>query len=356
MDTILITGGAGFIGSHVIRHFVNKYPNKLILNVDKLTYAGNLENLSDVEGMPNYLFSKLDICDAEPMKERFSKHNVCGVIHLAAESHVDRSITDPLEFIRTNIVGTATLLEAARQYWEGLPEGYEGKMFYYVSTDEVYGSLGPEDPKFNETMKYDPHSPYSASKASADHLVRSYHDTYGMPTVISHCSNNYGPYQFPEKLIPLVINNIVNKKPIPIYGDGKNVRDWLYVEEHVKAIDTLFNPAFNGETFNIGGDNEMTNIDIVRKLIAITDRLLGRQPGEDDNLITFVKDRKGHDKRYAIDATKLMTRTNWKPSGNPDTLLEHTVKWYLDNKTWVDKCTSGEYQQYYELHYKSRIP
>lgn len=352
--TIVVTGGAGFIGSHVIRHFVNKYPDYFIINVDKLTYAGNLENLTDVEGMENYKFEKCDICDDVELRRIFEQYDVDGVIHLAAESHVDRSIHNPLEFIQTNIVGTATLLDVARRYWESLPEGYYGKTFYHVSTDEVYGALElGDEKKFTEDMRYDPHSPYSASKASSDHLVRSYFSTYKMPTVISNCSNNYGPNQFPEKLIPLVINNIVNKKPIPVYGKGDNVRDWLYVKDHANAIDTIFHNGKPGETYNIGGDNEMSNLELVKKIIKLTDDILIREDMEDEKLITFVEDRKGHDKRYAIDASKLMGELGWKPSENKDWLLRETVKWYLENEEWLDNCTSGEYQTYYDKIYGS---
>ena len=348
---IMITGGAGFIGSHLVRRFVRKYPEYLVINVDKLTYAGNLENLTDIEKSENYIFEKVDICDSTEIRRIFEQYDVDGVIHLAAESHVDRSIHNPLEFINTNIVGTANLLETARRYWDSLPEKYYGKTFYHVSTDEVYGSLGELDDRFTEETRYDPHSPYSASKASSDHIVRSYFYTYGMPTVISNCSNNYGPNQFPEKLIPLVINNIVNKKPIPIYGDGRNVRDWLYVKDHANAIDVIFHRGKPGDTYNIGGFNEIANIDLVRNIIRIADDILGREIGEDDNLITFVKDRKGHDRRYAIDPSKLQNEFGWFPSKDMDGLMRETVKWYLDNEEWLDNCTSGEYLTYYDKVY-----
>ena len=352
---IMITGGAGFIGSHLVRRFVRKYPEYLVINVDKLTYAGNLENLTDIEKSENYIFEKVDICDSTEIRRIFEQYDVDGVIHLAAESHVDRSIHNPLEFINTNIVGTANLLETARRYWESLPEKYYGKTFYHVSTDEVYGSLGELDDRFTEETRYDPHSPYSASKASSDHIVRSYFYTYGMPTLISNCSNNYGPNQFPEKLIPLVINNIVNKKPIPIYGDGRNVRDWLYVKDHANAIDVIFHRGKPGETYNIGGFNEIANIDLVRNIIRIADDVLGREIGEDDNLITFVKDRKGHDRRYAIDSSKLQNELGWFPSKDKDGLMRETVKWYLDNEEWLDNCTSGEYLAYYDKVYNQNV-
>ena len=352
--TIVITGGAGFIGSHLVRLFVTKYPEYHIINVDDLTYAGNLENLKDIEREPNYTFEKCDICDGDTLRRIFEENGVDGVIHLAAESHVDRSIKDPMSFVRTNVIGTVTLLNEARRYWESTEEKYEGKVFYHVSTDEVYGALELGDgKKFTEDMRYDPHSPYSASKASSDHFVRAYHDTYKMPTVISNCSNNYGPNQFPEKLIPLVINNIVNKKPIPVYGKGDNVRDWLYVKDHANAIDVIFHNGKPGETYNIGGDNEMSNLDLVKKLLKLTDDVLIREDMEDEKLITFVEDRKGHDKRYAIDASKLMNELGWKPSENKDWLLRETVKWYLDNEEWLDNCTSGEYQTYYDKMYNN---
>lgn len=351
MRNILITGGAGFIGSHVVRHFVNKYPEYNIFNLDKLTYAGNLENLKDIEGKPNYTFIKGDICNYEDMVKLFVEHDIDGVIHLAAESHVDRSIKDPFIFAKTNILGTLNLLEAAKQCWESTESKFNDKKFYHISTDEVYGALKFDKVKFTENTKYDPHSPYSASKASSDHFVRAYHDTYGMPTVITNCSNNYGPYQFPEKLIPLCINNIVNRRPLPIYGTGENVRDWLYVEDHVSAIDLIFHQGKTGETYNIGGSNEMTNIDIVKKIINITDRLLGRNEDEDLSLITFIIDRKGHDLRYAIDSTKLKTDLGWYPAYDFETGIEKTVKWYLDNLDWMKNITNGNYQKYYEKMY-----
>ena len=351
MKNILITGGAGFIGSHVVRHFVNKYPEYNIFNLDKLTYAGNLENLKDIEGKSNYTFIKGDICNYEDIVKMFAEHDIDGVIHLAAESHVDRSIKDPFIFAKTNIFGTINLLEAAKKYWESTESKFNDKKFYHISTDEVYGALKFDNTKFTENTKYDPHSPYSASKASSDHFVRAYHDTYGMPTVITNCSNNYGPYQFPEKLIPLCINNIVNRRPLPIYGTGENVRDWLYVEDHVSAIDLIFHQGKAGETYNIGGSNEMTNIDIVKTIINITDRLLGRNDDEDLSLITFITDRKGHDLRYAIDSTKLKTDLGWYPAYDFETGIEKTIKWYLDNLDWMKNITNGNYQKYYENMY-----
>jgi len=348
--TILITGGAGFIGSHVVRLFVNKYPAYRIVNLDKLTYAGNLENLKDVQGKPNYIFEKGDICNAELMQQIFAKYSVDGVIHLAAESHVDRSIANPMEFIHTNIVGTVTLLNAARKQWEG---NVEGKRFYHVSTDEVYGSLG-ETGLFTETTGYDPKSPYSASKASSDHLVRAYNHTFGLPVVITNCSNNYGPNQFPEKLLPLAINNIKHKKPVPVYGKGENVRDWLYVEDHAKAIDLVFHKGKNGETYNIGGNNEWKNIDLIRLLCRIMDRKLGRSEGESASLITFVKDRAGHDLRYAIDATKIRNELGWKHEVTFEQGLAKTVEWYLENTAWLDHVISGDYAKYYEQQYVKR--
>ncbi len=349
MKNILITGGAGFIGSHLVRFMVCKYPEYRIINLDKLTYAGNLENLRDIEEMPNYVFEKADICDFPVVQSLFSKYEVEGVIHLAAESHVDRSIKEPFAFAQTNVMGTLSLLQAARLAWEGK---WEGKLFYHVSTDEVYGALEPGDGLFTEMTKYNPHSPYSASKAAADHFVRAYHDTYGLPVKISNCSNNYGAYQFPEKLIPLFINNIRHNKPLPVYGKGENVRDWLFVEDHVRAIDLIFHAGKNGETYNIGGFNEWRNIDLIRILVEVTDRLLGRPEGASLGLITYVPDRAGHDLRYAIDSTKLKNELGWEPSLQFEEGIEKTVRWYLDNPEWLDKVTSGEYQKYYELMYK----
>ncbi|MBQ8055400.1 MAG: dTDP-glucose 4,6-dehydratase [Paludibacteraceae bacterium] len=348
--TILITGGAGFIGSHVVRLFVTKYPEYNIINLDALTYAGNLENLKDICDKPNYTFVKGDITDGLFIDQLFEKYQFDGVIHLAAESHVDRSITNPLAFINTNIVGTATLLNAARKIWNN---NYEGKRFYHISTDEVYGSLG-KDGFFYETTSYSPRSPYSASKASSDHLVRAYHHTYNMPVVISNCSNNYGSYQFPEKLIPLSINNIKNNKNIPIYGKGENIRDWLWVEDHARAIDTIFHHGKNGDTYNIGGHNEWTNIDLIKLLCKIMDKKLGRAEGTSAKLITFVTDRAGHDLRYAIDSTKLQKDLGWTPSIQFEEGLEKTVDWYLANEEWLNNITSGDYQKYYEQQYKNK--
>ena len=375
--SIIITGGAGFIGSHVVRLFVNKYPDYRIINLDKLTYAGNLANLKDIEDKPNYKFVKMDICDFEGIYKLMQDEKVDGIIHLAAESHVDRSIKDPFTFARTNVMGTLSLLQAAKLYWESLPEGYEGKMFYHISTDEVYGALAMNHPEgieppfstrassgkhhlaygdefFRETTKYNPHSPYSASKASSDHFVRAYHDTYGMPTIVTNCSNDYGPYQFPEKLIPLFINNIRQRKPLPVYGKGENVRDWLYVEDHARAIDLIFHKGRASETYNIGGFNEWKNIDLIELLIKTTDRLLGRPDGADLDLITFVTDRPGHDERYAIDSSKLQRELGWEPSLQFEEGLEKTVHWYLDNQGWVDNVTSGEYLRYYREMYGER--
>lgn len=384
--SILITGGAGFIGSHVVRLFVNKYPDYHIVNLDKLTYAGNLANLKDIEDSPNYTFIKADICDYEMMLKVMREHRVDGVIHLAAESHVDRSIADPFTFARTNVMGTLSLLQAAKVYWESLsdrkdasghPEGYAGKLFYHISTDEVYGALELTHPEgirppfsttasssehhlaygedfFYETTKYNPHSPYSASKASSDHFVRSFHDTYGMPTIVTNCSNNYGPYQFPEKLIPLFINNIRHRRPLPVYGRGENVRDWLYVEDHARAIDVIFHNGRIAETYNIGGFNEWKNIDIIKVVINTVDRLLGRAEGEDMDLITYVKDRPGHDMRYAIDSTRLQRELGWEPSLQFEEGIEKTVRWYLDHQDWMDNVTSGDYQKYYDRMYRGR--
>ena len=362
---IMVTGGAGFIGSHLVRLLVRKYPQYRIVNVDALTYAGNLANLKDLEDAPNHVFVKADICDFERICGVFAEYSIDGVIHLAAESHVDRSIKDPFTFARTNVMGTLSLLQAARHTWEARPEKYEGKMFYHISTDEVYGSLELTDPQggpdgkgpygdtfFREDTKYDPHSPYSAAKASSDHFVRSFHDTYGMPVIVTNCSNNYGPYQFPEKLIPLFINNIRLGKPLPVYGKGENVRDWLYVEDHARAIDLIFHEGKIAETYNIGGFNEWKNIDLIKVLVAVTDRLIGNPEGHSLKLITYVTDRAGHDLRYAIDSTKLHRELGWKPSLQFEEGIEKTVRWYLDNQDWMDMVTSGEYQNYYENMYK----
>ena len=371
---IIITGGAGFIGSHVVRLFVNKYPDYRIINVDKLTYAGNLANLADIEDRPNYVFVKADICDFDLMLSLMKEYQVDGIIHLAAESHVDRSIKDPFTFARTNVMGTLSLLQAAKLVWES--DGYEGKRFYHISTDEVYGALTMNHPEgieppfktvasseghkaygddfFYETTKYNPHSPYSASKASSDHFVRAYHDTYGMPTIVTNCSNNYGPYQFPEKLIPLFINNIRHGKPLPVYGKGENVRDWLFVEDHARAIDVIFHEGKIAETYNIGGFNEWKNIDLIKVMIKTVDRLLGNPEGHSLGLITYVTDRLGHDARYAIDSTKLQKELGWEPSLQFEEGIEKTVKWYLDNQEWMDNVTSGEYEKYYDAMYRSR--
>lgn len=374
--TILITGGAGFIGSHVVRLFVNKYPEYQIINLDKLTYAGNLANLKDIEDRPNYQFIKADICDYDEMLRIMQNHQVTGIIHLAAESHVDRSIKDPFTFARTNVMGTLSLLQAAKVYWESLPERYEGKRFYHISTDEVYGALelthpeGVEPPFtttasssehhlaygkdfFYEDTKYNPHSPYSASKASTDHFVRAFHDTYGMPTIVTNCSNNYGPYQFPEKLIPLFINNIRQGKPLPVYGKGENVRDWLYVEDHARAIDVIFHQGAVAETYNIGGFNEWKNIDLIHVVIKTVDRLLGKPEGSSEHLITYVTDRMGHDLRYAIDSTKLKNELGWEPSLQFEEGIEKTVRWYLEHEDWMQEVTSGAYQKYYDEMYQN---
>tara|TARA_R110002050_G_scaffold11122_2_gene37847 strand:- start:48809 stop:49864 length:1056 start_codon:yes stop_codon:yes gene_type:complete len=349
-NKILITGGAGFIGSHVVRLFVQKYPDSHIYNLDKLTYAGNLENIRDIENAPNYTFLKGDIVDAAYIQSIFDEYQFDKVIHLAAESHVDRSISNPIEFVMTNVVGTVNLLNAAKQIWK---DNFENKLFYHVSTDEVYGSLG-EKGMFLETTAYDPHSPYSASKASSDHFVRAYHDTYGMPIVISNCSNNYGPNQFPEKLIPLFINNIRNNKPLPVYGKGENIRDWLFVVDHARAIDVIFHKGRTGETYNIGGENEWTNIDLIKVICKAMDTKLGREPGTSEKLITYVTDRAGHDLRYAIDSSKLMKELNWEPSLQFEEGIEKTINWFMDNQEWMDNITSGDYQKYYEDMYQDR--
>ncbi|HDP55367.1 MAG TPA: dTDP-glucose 4,6-dehydratase [Bacteroidetes bacterium] len=350
MKSILITGGAGFIGSHVVRRFVNKYPNYLIVNLDCLTYAGNLENLRDVEAKSNYRFVKANICDTDAVNKVFADFSIDGIVHLAAESHVDRSIANPMEFIKTNIEGTVVLLNAARSFWG---DSFSDKRFYHISTDEVFGSLG-DDGLFTESTAYDPRSPYSASKASSDHLVRAYFHTYKLPVVISNCSNNYGPNQFPEKLIPLVIHNIKHNKVLPVYGKGLNVRDWLYVEDHAAAIDTIFHKGSLGETYNVGGSNEWRNIDLVKELCRIMDDKLGRSKGESERLITFVTDRAGHDLRYAIDSSKIQNELGWLPSVKFNEGLEKTVDWYLSNEQWINDIVSGEYQQYYHQQYEKR--
>lgn len=348
---ILVTGGAGFIGSNLLLHLVPSYPQYRIVNLDALTYAGSLANLKEIEGCDNYFFEHADIADQAAVQAIFKKYDIDHVIHFAAESHVDRSISDPLVFVQTNVLGTVNLLNAAREYWA---KNFSGKLFYHISTDEVYGSLMPNDPAFTETNRYEPHSPYSASKASADHFVRAYHDTYGMPTVISNCSNNYGPLQFPEKLIPLVIRNIIHQKPIPVYGDGCQIRDWLYVKDHVLAIDLILRVGKPGETYNIGGNNEIKNIDLVKMLIEAVDRNLGNPEGHSLPLIQFVTDRPGHDVRYAVNSQKLSKELGWQPTVTVQEGLQKTVAWYLTNQDWMEYVTSGAYQEYYEKHYGSK--
>jgi dTDP-glucose 4,6-dehydratase len=350
VKNILVTGGAGFIGSHLVRLLLHKYPGYHIVNMDVLTYAGNLDNLKDIQDKENYTFIKCDICDIEKVKQVFIDHKIDSVIHLAAESHVDRSIEDPFSFAQTNVMGTLSLLQAAKGYWKG---NFANNLFYHVSTDEVYGSLG-EEGFFTETTSYDPHSPYSASKASSDHFVRAFADTYRLPTVISNCSNNYGSYQFPEKLIPLFINNIVKNKPLPVYGKGENVRDWLFVDDHARAIDVIFHNGKLGETYNIGGFNEWKNIDLIKVIIKAVDRLLGRVEGTSDKLITYVTDRAGHDLRYAIDSSKLKDELGWEPSLQFEEGIEKTVAWYLDNNEWLDNVTSGNYKEYYIKNYNNK--
>ena len=348
-NNILISGGAGFIGSHVLTLFLNKYENYKIFNVDSLTYAGNLENLKSIENHKNYQLINLDICDYNRIKKVIDINNITHVIHLAAESHVDRSILDPFSFAKTNVMGTLSLLQAVKEKWKG---DFENKLFYHVSTDEVYGSLGDEG-FFTEESKYDPHSPYSASKASSDHFVRSFRDTYGLPIVISNCSNNYGPFQFPEKLIPLFINNIINRKPLPVYGNGENIRDWLFVKDHALAIDKIFHEGTLGETYNIGGFNEWKNIDLIKIIIKVTDRLLGRRLGESEKLITYVEDRAGHDLRYSIDASKIKKNLGWEPTLQFEEGIELTIKWYLENKEWMHNIADGSYRDYYQRNYKN---
>lgn len=354
---VLITGGAGFIGSHVVRLFVNKYPDYHIINLDKLTYAGNLANLKDIEKSPNYTFIKADICDYDHVLRILNEYRVDSIVHLAAESHVDRSIKDPFTFARTNVLGTLSLLQAAKVYWDGnylLSDGVTRKLFYHISTDEVYGALNFDHTLFTEETKYDPHSPYSASKASSDHFVRAYHDTYGLPVLVTNCSNNYGPYQFPEKLIPLFIHNILTGKPLPIYGKGENVRDWLYVVDHARAIDVIFHNGKVADTYNIGGFNEWKNVDLIKVIIKTVDRLLGNAEGTSDHLITYVTDRAGHDLRYAIDSSKLKNELGWEPSLQFEEGIEKTVRWYLDHSEWMKQVTSGEYEKYYESMYTKR--